>query len=507
MGDITYLYLLALGVTVLLFCEKFGWPKLPCLVAASFAAAELHILPASIHIDPQILLGVFLPPLLFNSSRSIPLHELKENLLKTIAFALFGTAITIAIVAWFSYTYLHMALVAALLWSAAGSPTDPPGTIKIMEERNAPPELAIITELESLLNDGIGVVFFSIFTGMLVGESLTVSHGLLEFTHEAVFGVMIGIGIGVAAGNLTSAFDNKIEEFFLTLLVAIGTYYAADAVGSSGVLAVVAVGMALKDTVDKNGGWSPSTENFVRENWTMLSEVSNAFIFMLVGSHIGSFLTLEAFLPALVLSVVLLLARAVTVFSLSAILGFFEKRLPLSWQLTLIVGGLRGGLGIAMLLTLPPSDMREMLLARLLWVVLISLCGQALLIGPVLKWTGLVAESQPLTQLHLVVERLRAAEAMMEEWLLAERDYAEILDTTEEDELNIKFLEAEISQLTDERDRILRQNPELVSRVITESKIRVIQAGINSVSKASVSSRYAKDEVLASLNKRLKEIS
>ena len=503
MDPIALLCLLGLSVVVLMLCDKLGWSKIPCLVFASLAVTELGIFPGGIHLEPDVLLGIFLPALLFFSGLSITLHELKENALKTIGFALFGTMVTLALFAWGGINVLGMGIAQALVLAAAAVPTDPPATINIMEEKEAPAELAIITEFESLFNDGTGVVFFSIFSGMLVGEAISLSHGLVEFTHEAIFGLLFGAMIGAFFGYITSFYESKEIEFALTLLGSYGVYVLALAVGVSPVLAIVGSAIALRNMADSVDGWSPEIENYVFDNWKNLSDFANVFIFMLVGGHIGSFLSLQAFLPGLLLSVILFLARAVSIYVIGFLLGFVEQRMPRAWMDVLIVGGLRGGLGIAMILTLPVSPMRDLLLARLLWIVLISLLFQSALITPVLKYHKLIEEDSPKKQLHLLNEEISSLEEQLLVWEEAQVVYAVALDETETDDLEIWKIKSELTSKLDARKKLLRTNESLKEEVLQEVDRKAIHAGIRRVRRSGLSSRFAKTKVLKSLYARL----
>ena len=242
---------------------------------------------------------------------------------------------------------------------------------------------------ESLFNDGVGVVIFSLLLGMLAsGSAPTVGHGLELLAHEAGGGLLFGLLLGYATFWLLKSVDNYQVEVMLTLAAVTGGYALASHLHVSGPLAMVVVGLIVG-----NGGralaMSDTTRHYVDLFWELIDEILNAVLFVLIGMEVllVSF-SINILLAAGVAMGVTLLGRALTVgLPVSLLHGPFRLPKGSGWVLTW--GGLRGGISVALALSLPPGPERNIVLALTYCIVVLSILGQGLTIGWVVRKTVL----------------------------------------------------------------------------------------------------------------------
>jgi CPA1 family monovalent cation:H+ antiporter len=506
-------YLLIVIAVVLAITTKMRSKYyIPILVIVSVAISRVGHFDG-IGIVPKYLLEVLLPPLLFESSINIKLKALTKNLVPVITFALVGTASTLAIVAVGAHFLLGLPWLVAAILASALTPTDPPAVIAIMKEFHAPADLEFITEGESLLNDGVAVVFFLIFAGLLGGHAeFTLGHVAEEFVHEAVFGVLIGASLGAFLGYATKFFDHLPLELLFTIVASISTYQLAESAGCSGVLAVVASGVAMRNMADKVNGWSPMIDLLVKNVWGGAASFCNGIIFLLVGFHIGSGFAFEALVPALIITAVLVVGRFFSIYALSFGLNVSGVyRMQRAWQDVLAVGGLTGGLGIAMLLTLPVEtigvEIREFMIQVALWVVLISLTGRAFLIKPTMEWHDMIHGPTPLDRYNDLTADVRSSRGIIKGVAKAEKNLGISLVTRNDDgsvrvdndspELirQLKLAEeAEIAAL-ERRKALLQEHPNLREQVLGERWREIVVDQMNETMTGS-DSPQVKDRIM-----------
>ena len=328
--------------------------------------------------------------LLFAGALHVDLSELRayrwqvgllavvSTLLSTLAVG-FGT--------WWALPWagLELSLPYCLLFGALISPTDPIAVMGILKTAGAPKNLELVIAGESLFNDGVGVVLFSLMLGALASGTLpTAGQGLLLLLHEAGGGLLFGLALGYLTFRLLRSIDNYQVEVLLTLAAVTGGYALASRLHVSGPLAMVVAGLMIG-----NGGrelaMSDTTRRYIDLFWELIDEILNAVLFVLIGMEVLliSF-SLSIFVAAAVAMTVTLVARAITVGLPVALLpGAFKLPKGSGWVLTW--GGLRGGISVALALSLPAGQPRNIVLALTYCIVVFSILGQGLTIGKVVR--------------------------------------------------------------------------------------------------------------------------
>jgi CPA1 family monovalent cation:H+ antiporter len=320
----------------------------------------------------------------------VDLTELRAYRWQVGMLAVLGTLLSTLAVgfgAWVALPWvgLDLPLIYCLLFGALISPTDPIAVMGILKTAGAPKNLELVIAGESLFNDGVGVVIFSLLLGMLVsGSSPTAAQGLTLLLREAGGGIVFGLVLGYITFRLLRSVDNYQVEVLLTLAAVTGGYAVASRLHVSGPLAMVVVGLMIG-----NGGralaMSDTTRHYVDLFWELIDEILNAVLFVLMGMEVLliSF-SASIFTAAAVAVVVTLLARALTVgLPVAALPGVFKLPKGSGWVLTW--GGLRGGISVALALSLPAGPHRDTILALTYCVVVFSILGQGLSIGQVVR--------------------------------------------------------------------------------------------------------------------------
>ncbi len=337
-----------------------------------------------------VLMQGMLSLLLFAGALHVDLSALKAYRWQIGALAVLSTLLSTLVVAagvWFALPWvgLELPLLYCLLFGALISPTDPIAVMGIVKTAGAPKNLELVIAGESLFNDGVGVVIFSLLLGVLVsGTTPTLEYGLLLLLQEAGGGIVFGLVLGYTTFLLLKSVDNYQVEVMLTLAAVTGGYALATRLHISGPLAMVVTGLIVG-----NGGralaMSDTTRRYVDLFWELVDEILNAVLFVLIGMEVLLVtLSLSKFAAAAVAMIVTLAARALTVgLPVGVLTGLFKLPQGSGWVLTW--GGLRGGISVALALSLPTGPERDVVLALTYCIVVFSILGQGLTVGRVVR--------------------------------------------------------------------------------------------------------------------------
>jgi CPA1 family monovalent cation:H+ antiporter len=350
-----------------------------------FQTSLLHSIDFS-----DVLMQGMLSLLLFAGALHIDLSELKAYRWQVGALAVVSTLLSTLAVGYAMWLVLPLIglplpLMYCLLFGALISPTDPIAVMGILKSAGAPKELELVIAGESLFNDGIGVVIFSLLLGMLAsGETPTFTEGLELLLHEAGGGLLLGLVLGYLTFRLLRSVDNYQVEVLLTLATVTGGYALATHLHVSGPLAMVVAGLIIGNH-GRALAMSDTTRRYVDMFWELLDEILNATLFVLIGMEVLllSF-SINELLAAAIAVAVTLLARLLTV-GLPVRLSQSIFRLPRGSWTVLTWGGLRGGISVALALTLPAGPERDTVLALTYCVVAFSILVQGLSIGYVTR--------------------------------------------------------------------------------------------------------------------------
>jgi CPA1 family monovalent cation:H+ antiporter len=351
--------------------------------------ADAQAMLNSIDFDAALLHGM-LSFLLFAGALHVNLHDLAQQkwVIGTLATAgvlgatlLVGTSVFVV----FWLLGLDVPYIYCLLFGALIAPTDPIAVLGILKSAGAPKSLEVKITGESLFNDGVAVVTFLVLSEVAFGgEHVTVTGVLELFGKEALGGLALGLVAGGLAYLMLRHVDNYQVEVLITLALASGSYAGAEHLHLSAPITVVVAGLLIGNHA-RNGAMSNLTQEHLDNFWELVDEVLNAVLFVLIGLEL-LVLTLSAqyLLAGLLAIPLVLLARAVSAGLPIAYMRRFRSFSPgvvtiLTW------GGLRGGISVALALSLPAGDTRDLLVTVTYCVVVFSILVQGLTLGRVVR--------------------------------------------------------------------------------------------------------------------------
>ena len=342
----------------------------------------------------RLVLEGMLSFLLFAGSLTVNLDDLAKQKWPVLILATLGVLVSTFIVGGLAYGLtrllgLELPFIYALLFGALISPTDPVAVLSILRRAGVPKDIETLITGESLFNDGVGVVVFSVILSLVGGGhggggEVGVESAALLFATEALGGVAYGFVIGLIAYYLLKNVDNYSVEVLITLSLVTGGYALALALHTSGPLAMVVAGLFIGNR-GRLFAMSDRTSEHLDTFWEMTDEIFNAVLFVLVGLEmlLVEFVPLELWAALLVIPLVLL-SRLISVAIPINLLRLRRNFLPYTVRI-MVWGGLRGGVSIALALSLPLGAERDLVVTMTYGVVVFAILVQGLTVGQVAK--------------------------------------------------------------------------------------------------------------------------
>jgi len=339
--------------------------------------------------DETLMQGM-LSFLLFAGALHVDLGDLRQHKWLITLLATIGVLLSTAIVGLLSWVVLDwlgigIPLIYCLLFGALISPTDPIAVMSTLKRVGIAKSLEAKIAGESLFNDGVGVVVFLVIAGLAMNPGdVSFGSAALLFLQEAVGGAVFGLGVGYASYLMLRSVDNYQVEVLITLALVLGGYALASALHLSGPIAIVVAGLLIG-----NRGRALAMSDQTREHldmfWELVDEVLNAVLFLLIGLEVLILeYTPEYLIAGMLMIPVVLLARTISVGLPVSLLKLRREFSPHVVKI-LVWGGIRGGISVALALSLPPGSMRDVIVAITYVVVVFSIIVQGLTIGKLAK--------------------------------------------------------------------------------------------------------------------------
>ena len=362
--------------------------SLSLVVLGFFGFEAIHDKAASVleSIDfNKTLMHGMLSFLLFAGALHVNLEDLARHKWIISILATFGVVMTTFIVggiAWIVFWFVEIELpfIYCLLFGSLIAPTDPVAVIGILKNAGVPKSLETKITGESLFNDGIAVVVFLVIMGIVTGgHDVTAKHIMLLFIEEAIGGAVFGLAIGWLAYWMLKSVDNYQVEVLLTLALVMGGYGLANAIHISGPIAIVVAGILIGNK-GRFLAMSERTREHLDSFWELMDEIFNAVLFLLIGLEVllltinGSYL-----IAGLVMIPVVLAARFISVGLPVTFMRLLRDFSPNAVKI-MTWGGLRGGISVALALSIPRGPGREALLTVTYIIVVFSILVQGLTI-------------------------------------------------------------------------------------------------------------------------------
>ena len=340
------------------------------------------------HID-KIILDNLLGFLLFAGAMHTSWQGLKKQIKPIAIFSLLGVLLSTLIIAGLFYAVSQLLQlpingIYCLLFGALISPTDPIAVLGILTKANVPKKTEELIVGESLFNDGVGVVVFIAILDTLISGNFSVAHFGLLFMQEAVGGIVMGLILGYCLHLFLKSIDHYESEILLTLAFVMGGYVLCNYIHISGPLAMVVMGLMVGN-FKQDITMSDTTQEYVHKFWELVDVILNAILFIMIAFVliVIDFKTTYIIL-GLVSIIIVLLSRIIIVYFPHLV---FPKLLKLSNKEAKLItwGGLRGGLSLALVLSLPDSETKNILLIATYFCVLFSILIQGLTIEKLAK--------------------------------------------------------------------------------------------------------------------------
>ena len=382
------------GSLLLLLLGSFNWLNLDVIATETMKQIDFK----------SFLLNGILGFLLFAGALGIKLPVMKDQKWEIATFALFSTLASTFIVGFLIYAFanligLDVDLIYCLLFGALISPTDPIAVLAIIKNLRAPKRLSMQVEGESLFNDGVGLVIFTtIFAVAFGGQEPTFGGIMSLFLQEAIGGIFYGLVLGLVAHWLISSTDDGSLEILLTLTIPTAGFMLAGVLHVSGALAMVVSGIMIGNWTRKKG-FSEQSQRYLDHFWEMIDHFLNSLLFFLIGFALLLVdFTFRGFIMMLLAIPICLAARYASIWIPFQAMKQIRTYNPYSLKI-LTWGALRGGLSLAMALSIPQGvafingtdmDVKDLILLMTYAVVTFSILVQGVTIEKMIQQSKLV---------------------------------------------------------------------------------------------------------------------
>jgi CPA1 family monovalent cation:H+ antiporter len=408
MGDLQIL-LAALFVSAAVLNAVANWLKVPYPIPLVLGGLVLGLIPGIPHVqlNPDLVLLVFLPPLLYSSAFFADLRSLRADARVIVINAVGLTLATAAVVGVVAHEVIGLPWAMSFALGAIVSPTDPAAATAIMRRVGAPRRVVNILEGESMVNDAAALLAYKVAVAAAIGESVSGGHTVLEFFGEVGGGVAIGFVVGAAIAEIRKRVNDVNTELTISLFSAYGAFIPADQLGVSGVLSVVTAGLVL--------GWrapeiaSPESRMQGFALWSILTFLLNAALFILIGLQLptivdglqGLLWTKVVGYAALVCAVVIAMRfiyqNVITVLIRALDRRPSQRARRSTWRIRVLSGwaGMRGSVSLAAALALPlttdagdPLPGRDLIQFITFSLILVTVVGQGLTLPWLIRKLG-----------------------------------------------------------------------------------------------------------------------
>jgi len=372
------------GVAILMFLGA-------TLVVVPNLTHEVENFYSLVERTPEIILYVIIPILIFESGRKLSIKQIKSEAIPIGFFSIIGVIITILIIGIAVTTIFQIPFIDGLLFGTILAATDPVAVGIIFKKFPIPHRLNLIIEGESLFNDATGLISFNVVKGIIFsGVIFSLLDTSFSFLWTMVGAIAFGTGLGWIGGKILNKWKaDEYVDFTFSLGLAIGGYIVADHyLHVSGVVTTLFTAILIVTTHKEI---STGVRILFHKYWDYLGFITNSVLFFLIGIPLLSVESYESASVPLILILVIpfaimMLSRAVVVYGGSTFLRIFRVKIPLQWQNVLTLGGLRGGVAVALALSIPAAyEFKDLFISLVVPLIAINLVLNPILLNWYLK--------------------------------------------------------------------------------------------------------------------------
>ena len=385
--------LLLIASIVAMIARRF---QIPYTVGLLFAGITLTYLPfiPSIELTKELIFSLLLPPLIFEAALFLKWKELRGVMPVVVVLASVGLLLSALVTGFGMYYFLDWPPIAAAIFGVLIAATDPVSVIATFKEAGVKGKLRILVESESLFNDGMAAVLFSLVLAFAAGKAPTA----LGLTVDAILIVGGGIACGaifaLATLYLAGKTTDHMVELTFTTVAAYGSFFLAEHFHWSGVLGSLTAGLIVGNR-GPLGAISQKGREAVEAFWEFAAFIVNSLIFILIGIHEAKQVFSSVLLPSILAIVLVVFGRAFAIYPLAALYRKSQYKVSSKHQHILVWGGLRGALALALSLGLPESiPFRAEIITISFAVVAFSVVVQGLTITPLMRKLGLLDKTE-----------------------------------------------------------------------------------------------------------------
>ncbi len=489
-GELIFVSLLSIAALVAIASRRI---RLPYTVALVLVGLVLSLLPNPLEIElsSDLILALLVPPLIFEATLNLKWEKLRQDLIPILMLAiggtLIGTFIVGSIVMLIGRTLIpgvEIPFTAALAFGALISATDPVAVLAFFRSLGVAKRLSVLVEGESLFNDGVAIVIFTIAVAAGAaatgqgGEAFSLGNAIFDFFKVSFGGLAVGVGLGLVVSYvILKNVDDHLIETATTVALAFGSFVIAEEFHLSGILAVVAAGLFVGNVGTQNT--SPTTKVTLDNFWEFAAFVVNSLVFLLIGLETDILDDRPSLIPVIVAVLAVLLSRAVVVYSFTWIHSRMipKNRIPVPFRHVMYWGGLRGAISLALALTLTGAtfgqDVAQELKLMTFGVVLFTLIVQGISIAPLIRHLGLSKKPEQMVQQQRRQALLHATRAGKNE---LDKLYDEGILPGDVWRAMAEVYNKEIDQRNQALRDLMRGYPELEQEIVLQAREDVLQA-------------------------------
>lgn len=393
LGGTWLILLLLVASVVAMITRRIGMPYSVGLVLAGIGLA---ILPIGFEapLTPELIFSIFLPPLIFEAAIQIPWKPFRKELPLLLILVTAGVVLAAGVVAFGMHHLAGWSWIGAALFGVLIAATDPVSVIAMFKAVPVPHRLHLLVESESLLNDGVAAVAFTVLVAIAAGAGASAPAIGGQLVVVIGGGILMGAAVALPVVFLAGRTRDRLVEITLTTLIAWGSFWAAEHLHVSGVLATLTAGLIVGN-YGFLGSFADENRSEVLGFWEYAAFLVNSLVFLLIGGREADVDFLAVLGIAAVAFALQLAGRAAAVYPLSALFRPSTLKVPVGYQHVLVWGGLRGALSLALALAIPATVAeRGEIITVAFVVVAFSIFLQGLTVPKLIAWLGLVRKEE-----------------------------------------------------------------------------------------------------------------
>jgi monovalent cation:H+ antiporter, CPA1 family len=357
-----------------------------------------------IKIDNKLIIDFVIPPLIFEAMMRIDYKDFNSVKLSVLLLATFGVVITTLVIGILLIYFANLPFQLAFVFASLISSTDAAIVIKTFKILKVPRLLSTILEMESSFNDATGIIIFSSIVGIVFGSTTAITgsfennnnfspipfdlfHEIWQFLIVFLGGIAIGLIIAIVTNRLHTLMNDPFSEISLTMTTVFGSAIVANSLGLSGLIAVAVAGLYFGNvTMKKESSISKEVRETVSNFWEIAAFFANSVAFLYLGMKMD-ILAIGQNIPLIfIVFAVVLIGRALATYPILTLVNkFAREKIPVLWRNIIMIGGMRGALSVALVTSLPQSDLKDKLEIITFGVVLFSLVIQYVALSKYLK--------------------------------------------------------------------------------------------------------------------------